>query len=97
MSTQTAIAQVNGKLRDCLVDAVDGAGGRAAWHTKFAFELLDVKRYNLRYDTDPAAITYPETSEEVGAIVKCAAAAKVPVQARSGGHSFGNYGKPSAR
>lgn len=89
---QSALAQVDSKLKDCLVDAIGGDGGRVAWHTKFAFDLLDVHRYNLYYDIDPAAITYPESAEEVGAIVKCAAAAKVPVQARSGGHSFGNYG-----
>lgn len=89
---QSALAQIDNKLKDCLVKAVDGDGGRVAWHNKFAFGLLDVHRYNLYYDIDPAAVTYPETAEEVGAIVKCAAAAKVPVQARSGGHSFGNYG-----
>lgn len=92
---QHALAQVDNKLKDCLVEAVDGDGGRVAWHTKFAFDLLDVHRYNLYYDIDPAAIAYPETAEEVGAIVKCAVAAKVPVQARSGGHSFGNYGASS--
>jgi FAD/FMN-containing dehydrogenase len=90
--TQPAVAQVDGKLRDCLNAAVGGDKGRVAWHTKFAFDFLDVKRYNLRYDTEPAAVTYPEKPEEVGSIVKCAAAAKVAVQARSGGHSFGNYG-----
>jgi FAD/FMN-containing dehydrogenase len=79
-------------LRDCLVKAVDGDSGRVAWKTKFLFELTDVHRYNLRYDTKPLAITYPETPKEVAGIVKCAAAADVAVQARSGGHSFGNYG-----
>ncbi|ETN39638.1 uncharacterized protein HMPREF1541_05864 [Cyphellophora europaea CBS 101466] len=85
-------AQVDNNLRDCLIEAANGDKGRVAWHSKFAFDILDVHRYNLRYDTNPAAVTYPESAEEVGAIVKCAAAAKVPVQARSGGHSFGNYG-----
>ena len=93
---QNTVAQIDNKLRDCLTEAVGGDGGRVAWHTKFAFDLLDVHRYNLAYNIKPAAVTYPESAEEVGAIVKCAAAAKVPVQARSGGHSFGNYGEPSA-
>jgi FAD/FMN-containing dehydrogenase len=81
-------------LRDCLVKAVDDDAGRVAWKTKFLFEVTDVHRYNLRYNTKPLAITYPKTPQEVAEIVKCAAADDVAVQARSGGHSFGNYGMP---
>jgi hypothetical protein len=92
-STKSALAQTDGKLRDCLKAAVYGDGDRVAWHTKFAYDFLDVKRYNLYYDVDPVAVTYPETPEEVGAVIKCASAAGLPVQARSGGHSFGNYGE----
>lgn len=88
-----ALAQADGNLRSCLEKAVGGQKSRVAWKSKFLFDLLDVHRYNLRYDTDPAAIVYPINAKEVGAIVVCAANAKVPVQARSGGHSFGNYGK----
>lgn len=87
------LAQADGNLRSCLERAVNGNKGRVAWKTKFLFDLLDVHRYNLYYKMDPAAITYPETAEEIGAIVVCASAAGIPVQARSGGHSFGNYGE----
>lgn len=85
-------ADAKSDLRDCLNKAVNGDKGRVAWHTKFLFDLTDVKRYNLYYDVDPLAITYPETDDEVSSIVVCAANGNFDVQARSGGHSFGNYG-----
>lgn len=80
-------------LKDCIVKALNGKSSRAAFSNKFLFDILDVKRYNLAYDTDPIAVTYPESAQEVSGVVKCAAAANVFVQARSGGHSFGNYGE----
>ncbi|KAJ7483147.1 hypothetical protein FB451DRAFT_1393288 [Mycena latifolia] len=40
----------------------------------------------------PVAVTRPTTSEDVAKIVQCAVASAVKVQARSGGHSYGNYG-----
>jgi hypothetical protein len=87
------LAQADANLRTCLEKAVGGDKSRVAWKTKFLFDLLDVHRYNLYYDTDPAAIVYPLDAKEISALVTCAAKAKVPVQARSGGHSFGNYGR----
>ncbi|KIV95460.1 hypothetical protein PV10_03114 [Exophiala mesophila] len=79
-------------LKDCIVKALDGRSNRVAFSDKFLFELLDVNRYNLVYKTKPLAITYPESAQEVSGVVKCAAEADAFVQARSGGHSFGNYG-----
>lgn len=37
------------------------------------------------------------SSQQVAAVVKCAADNRYPVQAKSGGHSYGNYGVYSAR
>ncbi|KAF8166622.1 hypothetical protein K438DRAFT_1857053 [Mycena galopus ATCC 62051] len=51
-----------------------------------------VKAYNQHIPITPAAVTRPTTTQEVSQIVKCAADTKVKVQARSGGHSYGNYG-----
>ncbi|OKL55539.1 hypothetical protein UA08_09237 [Talaromyces atroroseus] len=48
--------------------------------------------YNLNLPIYPAAVTYPSSTEEVAAIVKCAAEGNYKVQAKSGGHSYGNYG-----
>ncbi|KAG8914521.1 hypothetical protein FRC00_012801 [Tulasnella sp. 408] len=48
--------------------------------------------FNRRFSYKPAAIVYPKTKDEVSLVVKCAAAAKAPVVARSGGHSYAAYG-----
>ena len=58
---------------------------------KWFYELEYVKPYNLNIPVEPAAVTYPRTVEQVSAIVKFAATHKLKVQARSGGHSYGNY------
>ncbi|GLB42542.1 putative oxygen-dependent FAD-linked oxidoreductase family protein [Lyophyllum shimeji] len=44
--------------------------------------------FNLRFTLKPAAITFPKSAEEVAEVVKIGAAQKVPVVARSGGHSY---------
>ena len=49
--------------------------------------------YNLNIPILPAAVTYPSTTEEVSGIVRCAAEGNYKVQAKGGGHSYGNYGK----
>lgn len=55
------------------------------------YEIKDVKNYNLDRIVRPAAITYPKTSAQVAAIIKCAVENKRKVQARGGGHSYANY------
>lgn len=59
--------------------------------TDLFYQTKDVKPYNLAIPVRPAAITYPRTTAQVAAIIKCAAAANLKVQARSGGHSYANY------
>lgn len=49
------------------------------------------KPYNLRLEYLPAAVTLPETPQQVSDSVTCAATAGVKVQARSGGHSYGSF------
>ena len=74
---------------------LEAALGKAAHIAKFPHELLyqfeDVKAYNLDYPILPAAVTFPETPEQISEIVKFAAANNVKVQARAGGHSYANY------
>ncbi|EED15794.1 hypothetical protein TSTA_009190 [Talaromyces stipitatus ATCC 10500] len=48
--------------------------------------------YNLNIPILLAAVTYPSTTEEVAGVVKCAAEGNYKVQAKGGGHSYGNYG-----
>lgn len=47
--------------------------------------------FNLRLNYTPVAIALPSTPEQVSDAVTCASAAHVPVQARSGGHSYASY------
>jgi FAD/FMN-containing dehydrogenase len=71
--------------------AVGGDVGLYAFPAKPFYQISDVKPYNLSIPIEPAAITYPKTAVQVAAIIKCAVDANLKVQARSGGHSYGNY------
>ncbi|KAJ4323828.1 hypothetical protein N0V84_004174 [Fusarium piperis] len=48
--------------------------------------------FNLGRVVKPAAVVRPKDADQVAAFVQCAAKNKVKVQARSGGHSYANYG-----
>ncbi len=54
---------------------------------------VDTYWYNLDYQFTPAAIVFPKTANQVADAVKCAVESGVQVQPRSGGHSYGNYGR----
>ncbi|CAI7655278.1 unnamed protein product [Penicillium glandicola] len=85
-----AIAGSNVVLKSCFANALKDQGSFA-----FAGDIfyeLTVNRYNLNIPITPAAIAFPTSSQQVAAIVKCATENGYPVQARSGGHSYGNYG-----
>lgn len=60
------------------------------------YQLSWVKPYNLAIDTTPAAVIRPRDATEVAAAVQCAVASGVKVQARSGGHSYANFGLGNA-
>ncbi|GJJ10290.1 hypothetical protein Clacol_004516 [Clathrus columnatus] len=47
--------------------------------------------WNLRCTPKPLAVVYPRNAEEVSTIVKIATKHGIPVQPRSGGHSYGSY------
>lgn len=48
--------------------------------------------YNLNFPVTPVVLAYPQTTEQVSEIVRCAVSHGYRVQARSGGHSYANYG-----
>ncbi|CRG91115.1 hypothetical protein PISL3812_08163 [Talaromyces islandicus] len=79
-------------VQQCLLDAVGGNALLATFPTTPLYQELDVKPYNLDHPVTPAAVTFPETIQQIANIVKCAAEADIKVQARSGGHSYANYG-----
>lgn len=84
----------NATIRQGLNAALGAAHKIAKYPTQLLYQFEDVKAYNLDIPIVPAAVTFPETAEQVSVIVKYAASVNVKVQARSGGHSYGNYGKP---
>lgn len=76
---------------DCLLAAVGHDSARVVFRTDFFF-TSHIPLYNLNTPVIPAAITYPSTTEQVAGIVSCAVDNGYKVQARSGGHSYANYG-----
>lgn len=52
------------------------------------YQIEWVKAYNLAIDVTPIAVVRPDTADDVAAVIKCAAANNVKVQAKSGGHSY---------
>ncbi|KAJ5318750.1 hypothetical protein MYU51_012905 [Penicillium brevicompactum] len=78
--------------RDCLVSAVGGDATYVAFQDHLLYQATAVEPYNLNIPVTPAAVTYPQSAEEVASVLKCASDFDYKVQARSGGHSFGNYG-----
>lgn len=79
-------------VHKCLLSAVNGNSAHVSFQNDLLYGVTAVHEFNLNFPVIPAAITFPETSEQVAAIVKCAAEYEYKVQARSGGHSFGNHG-----
>ncbi|KAJ5673996.1 FAD linked oxidase N-terminal [Penicillium macrosclerotiorum] len=78
-------------LKSCLQYALTDSGSVAFAGDPF-YQVANVNRYNLNIPVVPAAVTFPTSSQQVAAIVKCAADNGYHVQAKSGGHSYGNYG-----
>ncbi|OMP89069.1 Reticuline oxidase [Diplodia seriata] len=77
-------------LQSCLTTAV-GGDANVAFPSDLLYQITDVKPYNLDISVTPTAVTYPDSAEQVAGIVACAAQYDHKVQARSGGHSYGNY------
>ena len=75
-----------------LLEAVSNDKNLVAFPDKRHYQKDDVRTYNLSIKVTPKAVTYPKTSAQVAAIVKCAVDFQLKVQARSGGHSYGNFG-----
>lgn len=78
-------------LAQCLRSAVKDV----AFPGRPFYQWRHVQRWNLDVEVNPAAVTYPESPEQIAAVVRCAKDAGRKVQPKSGGHSFGNYGEVS--
>jgi FAD/FMN-containing dehydrogenase len=77
---------------ECLLAAVGHNPSLVVFQGDTLSQLRMPHLYNLDRPVAPIAVTFPENSEQVGSIVQCAAENGYKVQARSGGHSYGNYG-----
>lgn len=79
-------------LQKCVLDVVGGNRALIATPSTPLYKFNHVRPYNLEFDDiEPLGIVYPETVEQVSGIMKCAAEADVKVQARGGGHGFGDH------
>jgi hypothetical protein len=93
LTAATAAGASNATFVQCLEAALGNDTNFWSLPEDPLFLQGDVKPYNLNYLTIPAAIAFPKTQQQVSGVVKCAHTAGVAVQARSGGHSYANYGK----
>jgi FAD/FMN-containing dehydrogenase len=84
-------SQSTSGLVSCLTSSIPSSLV-ATQSSDLLYKIKDVHQYNLAISIKPIAVTFPQTVNQVSAIVQCAAANKVNVQARGGGHSYGNYG-----
>ena len=79
-------------LATCLLAALGGNSDLVAFPIQANYTSDVVQPYNLDYPVRPAVVTFPQTAEQVAAIVRCAVESEYKVQPKSGGHSYGNYG-----
>lgn len=86
-------AKTSRDVRECLIDAVDGSHHLVVFPENALYQLKDVQRWNLDLHVTSSAVTNPENAEQISAIIRCASRSKLKVQAKSGEHSFGNYGE----
>ncbi|GAO19283.1 uncharacterized protein UV8b_03339 [Ustilaginoidea virens] len=79
-------------LQQCLNSVCQGRSACVAFPSDPLYQLSWVKAYNKAIHVTPIAVIRPKTADEVAQAINCAVQSKVHVQAKSGGHSYGNYG-----
>ncbi|GLA18506.1 hypothetical protein AnigIFM62618_006155 [Aspergillus niger] len=89
---QLSTAASTSTLRQCLLTAVQNDPTLVAVDGDLLYQTLAVQVYNLNWPVTPAAVAFPKSTQQVASIVNCAASLGYKVQAKSGGHSYGNYG-----
>lgn len=82
-------------IETCLSTVCAGRSSCVGFPSDPLYQINWVKPYNLdkAAAVSPVAVVRPSTADDVAGVVKCAADNKLKVQAKSGGHSYGNYGE----
>lgn len=76
-------------LQACLDAICQGRDSCVAYPGQQFYQESWVHRFNLDIDVTPAAVIRPDNARDVADAVKCASQYGYPVQAQSGGHSYG--------
>ncbi|KAL8687427.1 MAG: hypothetical protein Q9218_006398 [Villophora microphyllina] len=79
-------------IAKCLTAALGGYSTLVVFPNAANYSSNIVRPYNLDYQVRPAAVAFPQNTQQVAAVVKCAVDFGYKVQPKSGGHSYGNYG-----
>ncbi|KAH8898406.1 FAD-binding domain-containing protein [Thozetella sp. PMI_491] len=79
-------------LETCLSNVCNGRSSCVSYPSDPFYQIAWVKPFNLDVSVTPAAVIRPQTAQDVSSIIKCANDNGVKVQAKSGGHSYANYG-----
>ncbi|KAJ6787461.1 hypothetical protein PWT90_08735 [Aphanocladium album] len=79
-------------LGTCLNTICAGRANCVAYPSDALYQNNWVKPYNLNVPVTPAAVFRPNNANDVAEAIKCAGANSVHVQAKSGGHSYANFG-----
>ncbi|KAL1619719.1 hypothetical protein SLS56_009974 [Neofusicoccum ribis] len=87
----SAAAVPSASLQSCLLTAVGTDETLVAIPDEALYQANDVHPYNLDIPVTPAAVAYPDSAQMIADIVGCAVQYGNKVQARTGGHGFGNY------
>ncbi|EOD48226.1 putative glucooligosaccharide protein [Neofusicoccum parvum UCRNP2] len=87
----SAAAVPSASLQSCLLTAVGTDETLVAFPDETLYQANDVHPYNLDIPVTPAAVVYPDSAQMIADIVGCAVQYGNKVQARTGGHGFGNY------
>ncbi|QRW00716.1 FAD-binding domain protein [Ceratobasidium sp. AG-Ba] len=86
-------ALVDIKTRDTFTSCLQSSGSAGNILTPSSSNYTSARAsYNQRLSYKPVAIAYPNSAVDVQKYVKCAAASKIAVSTRSGGHSYAAYG-----
>ncbi|KAK4451045.1 putative oxidase [Podospora aff. communis PSN243] len=79
-------------LETCLNGVAAGRSGFVGYPSNPLYQIQWVKPYNLDVSVTPVAVVRPQSAQDISQIIQCATANGKKVQAKSGGHSYANYG-----